>query len=80
MTLGAKETSDELCHGALGPHKEFGGAGDPPEPRPGRARLPARGEDDASKAQTCHQVPTEEGEARRIIKIFKFSTTFFKTT
>ena len=56
MSSGAKKTSDELRHCSPGPHPELGGAGDPAEPRPGRARLPARGADDAAKAQTCHQI------------------------
>ena len=57
---GAAEASDELRDGPAGPHQELLGAGGSAQPRPCRARLPARGEDDAAETEVGHQISTEE--------------------
>ena len=57
---GATEASDELRDCPVGPHQELLRAGGPPQPRPSRARLPARGEDDAAETEVGHQISPEE--------------------
>ena len=51
----------EIRHGPAGPHAVLDRAGDPAQPRPHGARLPARRAHAPQQAQARHQVQAEEG-------------------
>ena len=57
---GVAEASHELRDGSAGPHQKLLRAGGSPQPRPGRARLPARGENDPAETEARHQISPEE--------------------
>ena len=63
---GAAQPVPEVRDGPPGPHPVLLRTGDPPEPRPHRTHLPARGEDAPQQAQTGNQVQAKEGERKSV--------------